>query len=58
MVGSLVAGLDFRVAPERFNLRALLPLRRALPVAGAAAAVAQLMNSAMAMNWHVAAAQT
>jgi hypothetical protein len=36
MVGSLVAGLDFRVAPERLNLRALLPLRRALPVAGAA----------------------
>jgi hypothetical protein len=37
MIGSLVAGLGFRVAPERFNLRALLPLCRALPVAGAAA---------------------
>jgi hypothetical protein len=37
MVGGLVAGLDFRVAPERLNLRALLPFRRALPVAGAAA---------------------
>jgi len=58
MVGSLVTGLGFRVAPERLNLRAPLPLRRALPVAGAAAAVAQLMNSAIAVNWHVAAAQT
>jgi hypothetical protein len=37
MVGSLVAGLGFRVAPEWLSLRALLPFRRALPVAGAAA---------------------
>jgi hypothetical protein len=37
MVGSLVDGLGFRVAPGRFNLRVLLPLRRALLVAGAAA---------------------
>jgi hypothetical protein len=28
MVGSLFAGLGFGVAPERFSLRALLPLRR------------------------------
>jgi hypothetical protein len=37
LVGSLVAGLGFRVAPEWLNLRVLLPFRRALPVAGAAA---------------------
>jgi hypothetical protein len=29
LVGSLLAGADFRVAPERLNLRALVPLRRA-----------------------------
>jgi hypothetical protein len=29
MVGSLIAGLGLGVVPERLNLRALLPLRRA-----------------------------